>query len=105
MCKNLDAFSSVENNVAFALVYPRLSLCFSTSVFEMSLPAGYSPAAYGNSSDDLGGWAVIASGSGLVVILIFASIRLYTRYPFRSRLLYDDVAIILSSVYPLSGRS
>ncbi|KAL1586927.1 hypothetical protein WHR41_04179 [Cladosporium halotolerans] len=67
----------------------------------MSLPAGYSPAAYGNSPDDLGGWTVIASGSGLVVILIFASIRLYTRYPFRSRLLYDDVAIILSSVFAI----
>jgi len=40
---------------------------------------------------------VIASGTGLVFILLFASLRLYTRYPFRLRLLYDDLAIIVST--------
>lgn len=64
----------------------------------MSLPAGYSSPAYANTSEDRGGWAVIASGVGLVLILLFASLRLYTRYPFRSRLLYDDLAIIVSAV-------
>lgn len=63
----------------------------------MSLPAGYSSPAYANTSEDRGGWAVIASGVGLVLILLFASLRLYTRYPFRSRLLYDDLTIIVST--------
>jgi hypothetical protein len=64
----------------------------------MSLPAGYSSPAFANTPEDRGGWAVIASGVGLVFILMFASLRLYTRYPFRSRLLYDDLAIIVSTV-------
>lgn len=72
-------------------------------VFDMSLPDGYSPPAYANTSEDHGGWAIIASGVGLVFILLFASIRLYTRYPFRSRLLYDDVAIMISTVRLSSG--
>lgn len=63
----------------------------------MSLPAGYSPPAFANTPEDRGGWVVIASGVGLVFILLFASLRLYTRYPFRSRLLYDDLAIIVST--------
>lgn len=64
----------------------------------MSLPAGYSPPSYANTPDDHGGWAVISSGVSLVFIIMFGSIRLYTRYPFRSRLLYDDIAVIISSV-------
>jgi predicted ATP-dependent serine protease len=40
---------------------------------------------------------VIASGVGLVFVLLFASLRLYTRYPFRSRLLYDDLVVIVST--------
>lgn len=64
----------------------------------MSLPAGYSSPAFANTPEDRGGWAVIASGVGLVFILLFASLRLYTRYPLRSRLLYDDLAIIISTV-------
>jgi hypothetical protein len=63
----------------------------------MSLPTGYSSPAYANTPEDRGGWAVVASGVGLVFILLFASLRLYTRYPFRSRLLYDDLAIIIST--------
>ena len=63
----------------------------------MSLPAGYSSPAFANTPEDRGGWAVISSGVGLVFILLFASLRLYTRYPFRSRLLYDDLAIIVST--------
>jgi hypothetical protein len=53
--------------------------------------------SYANTPEDRGGWAVVASGVGLVFILLFASLRLYTRYPFRSRLLYDDLAIIIST--------
>lgn len=64
----------------------------------MSLPAGYSPPAYANTADDRGGWAVVASGVGLVLISLFAMTRLYARYPFRSRLLRDDILIIISSV-------
>lgn len=67
----------------------------------MSLPAGYSPPAYANTPDDRAGWAVVASGVGLVFVLLFASIRLYTRYPFRSRLLYDDLAIIVSTAFAI----
>lgn len=63
----------------------------------MSLPAGYSSPAFANTPEDRGGWAVVSSGVGLVFILLFASLRLYTRYPFRSRLLYDDLAIIIST--------
>lgn len=63
----------------------------------MSLPTGYSRPAYANTPEDRSGWAVIASGVGLVFILLFAALRLYTRYPFRSRLLYDDLAIIVSA--------
>jgi hypothetical protein len=63
----------------------------------MSLPPGYSSPAYTNTPEDRGGWAVVASGVALVFILLFASLRLYTRYPFRSRLLYDDLAIIVST--------
>ena len=40
---------------------------------------------------------MIASGVGLVFILLFATVRLYTRYPSRSRLLDDDLAIIAST--------
>ncbi|KAM0719085.1 hypothetical protein Q7P37_004990 [Cladosporium fusiforme] len=65
----------------------------------MSLPAGYSPPAYANTPDDRGGWAVVASGVGLVPVLLFALTRLYTRYPFRSRLLHDDVLIIISLTF------
>ena len=61
----------------------------------------YSPPAYANTPEDRAGWAVVASGVGLVFILLFASIRLYTRYPFRSRLLYDDVAIIVSTIFAI----
>ena len=63
----------------------------------MSLPAGYSSPAFANTPEDRGGWAVVSRGVGLVFILLFASLRLYTRYPFRSRLLYDDLAIIIST--------
>lgn len=78
-------------------------LRFSTpvSVLDMSLPAGYSPPAYANTHEDRAGWAVVASGVGLVFIILFASIRLYTRYPFRSRLLYDDLAIIVSTAFAI----
>jgi len=67
----------------------------------MSLPAGYSSPAFANTPEDRGGWAVVASGVGLVFILLFASLRLYTRYPSRSRLLYDDLAIIISTAFAI----
>jgi hypothetical protein len=60
----------------------------------MDLPTGYSPPAYANTSDDRGGWAVIASSVGLVFVLLLASIRCYTRNRFRSRMLWEDAAII-----------
>lgn len=64
----------------------------------MSLPTGYSPPAYANTSYDRGGCAVVASGVGLVPIILLALTRLYTRYPFRTRLFHDDALIIISSV-------
>jgi hypothetical protein len=63
----------------------------------MSLPAGCSPPVYANIPEDRSGWAVIVGGVNLVFILLFASLRLYTRYPFGSRRRYDDVAIIVSA--------
>jgi hypothetical protein len=60
----------------------------------MDLPTAYSPPAYANTSDDRGGWAVIASSVGLVFVILLASIRCYTRNPFRSRMLWEDAAII-----------
>jgi hypothetical protein len=67
----------------------------------MDLPTGYSPPAYANTSDDRGGWAVIASSVGLVFIILLASIRSYTRNPFRSRILWEDAAIIIATVSSL----
>ena len=67
----------------------------------MDLPTGYSPPPYANTSDDRGGWAVIASSVGLVFILLLASIRSYTRNPFRSRILWEDAAIIIATVSSL----
>jgi hypothetical protein len=70
----------------------------------MDLPTGYSPPAYSNTPDDHRGWAVIASSVGLVFILTLASIRSYTRNPFRSRLLWEDAAIIVAVVSSLIQR-
>lgn len=94
MCK---CRTSCTPEALCAVAVPR-SIPDTGRTFDMSLPDGYSPPAYANTPDDHGGWAIIASGVGLVFILLFASIRLYTRYPFRSRLLYDDVAIMISTV-------
>lgn len=40
-------------------------------------PPGFSPALHPITVDDHGGYATIASGSGLVVVLLFALIRLF----------------------------
>jgi len=64
----------------------------------MDLPNGYSPPAYANNLDDHGGWAVIASSVGLVFILMLAAIKSYTRNPFRSRMRWEDAAIIMATV-------
>jgi hypothetical protein len=45
---------------------------------------------------------VIASSVGLVFILLLASIRFYTRNPFRSRILWEDAAIVVATVSSLT---
>jgi hypothetical protein len=42
-----------------------------------NIPPGFSPALHPISPQDHGGWATIASGCGLVFVLLFATIRLF----------------------------
>lgn len=62
------------------------------------LPPGYSSANYPITPDDHGGYAVIASGVGLVFILLFATIRVWTRFPLRRALNLDDLVLFASTV-------
>ena len=63
-----------------------------------SLPPGYSPASYTVTANDHAGLAVIASGIGLVFMLLFVMIRLWMRYPLRTTPYLDDTTVAVATV-------
>ena len=65
------------------------------------LPSGYSPNSDAVSSDDHGGWAMVAGGVQLVFTLLFLGIRVWLRRQTRGGLFVDDWIILVSTVSAL----
>ena len=68
------------------------------------LPPGYSPASHALTANDHGGLASIASGIGLVFILLFVTMRVWLRYPLRTKPYLDDSLVAVATVRTIDVR-